>query len=140
MTALLPYAQDFEIPAGADWQRIIRVFAAPDTVSPRVFVPMTDAVMEIRNASRQLLIRLDTTTSRVTFMEDGSLLLHLLSPDTLALGSVSYPGTYLVGNRGVGKAFSYDLFVTWMFSGLVDKLFQGFVHVDPTFVTQPTSA
>lgn len=122
------YIQDFDLAARADWQRTVRVRAQPNGV----IVPFSDAAMEIRNANKQLVVRLDVPTGSIYIQGDGSALLHLTQDQTASLFNTGFVGTYqAVGLFGIGRAFPYDMFVVWAASGLRDKLLKGFINVDP---------
>jgi hypothetical protein len=101
-------------------------------------VALQSAVMEIRNANGILALRLDAPSSRCTIGQDGATVtLHITADDSMnyfAWGN--YPGSVqAVGYWGVGRAYLYDLFVTYQ-GGPQDRILRGFFHVDPS-ITQP---
>lgn len=131
---------DFSLDAGADWQRVLRL-RDPATNN---LVKLTDAVMEIRNSNRILALRLDGTNGGISIGTDqATLTLYISGADSLhyfAYGN--YPGAVsAVGIWGIGRAYIYDLFVTYYtptrgLAGATDRILRGFFYVDPN-ITQP---
>jgi hypothetical protein len=139
---LLKY--DFKLDAGADWQYIVRL-RDPNT---GLLVPITQAVMEIRNANGVLALRLDEPTSRCVVLSDGaSIQLHITAEDSLTYFQWgNYPGAVqAVGYWGIGRAYNYDLFAIYgdpssslpsrSTPGVPYRILRGFFNVDPN-ITQ----
>lgn len=125
---------DFQLSAGADWQKVVRM-RDQDTGA---LVPLSGAVMEIRNQNNVLVLRLDQASSRCVILADGaSIQLHISSDDSLEYFRWgNFPGSVqAVGYWGIGRAYLYDLFVTYS-AGPVDRILRGFFQVDPN-ITQP---
>ena len=125
---------DFHLDAGADWQKVVRL-RDPGTGS---LIPMSNAVMEIRNSNEILALRLDAPSGRCTILDDGATIaLHITADDSLYyFHSGNYPGAQqAVGIWGIGRAYVYDLFVLYA-TGVQDRLLRGFFYVDPN-ITQP---
>src|SRR5215831_5102644 len=120
---------DFMLDAGADWQYIVRM-RDPNTGD---LVPLSQALMEIRNANGVLALRLDEATSRCVILDDGaSIQLHISPEDSLTYFQWgNYPGSVqAVGFWGIGRAYLYDLFVIYA-TGVRDRIMRGFINVDP---------
>jgi hypothetical protein len=129
---------DFSLDAGADWQRVIRL-RDPAT---QQLIGLSSAVMEIRNANKILVLRLDEPSGRAVIAEDGaSIQLHITSDDSYTYFQYgNYPGAVqAVGLWGIGRAYVYDLFATYTVAGVQDRIMRGFFYVDPN-ITQPASA
>lgn len=132
----MPLGQyDFHLDAGADWQKVIRLRDS----STGLLVPMTGAVMEIRNQNWVLALRLDAASSRCYIDEtDGATIhLHITAEDSFYyFHSGNYPGAVqAVGFWGIGRSYIYDLFCLYA-NGVQDRLLRGFFFVDPN-ITQP---
>lgn len=123
--------------AGADWQKVIRMV---DSNSGSL-VAIVNAVMEIRNTNNVLVLRLDANSGRCLIAEDGATIqLHITSNDSLTYFAWgNFPGSVqAVGYWGIGRAYLYDMFVTYV-NGPQDRILRGFFYVDPN-ITQPYSA
>ena len=121
---------NFKIDAGADWQQVVRL-RDPTT---GLLVPISSAVMEIRNANGVLALRLDEPSSRCVVLSDGaSIQLHITALDSLTYFQWgNYPGAVqAVGFWGIGRAYNYDLFAILTQSGVQNRLLRGFFAVDP---------
>jgi len=133
----MPIAQfDFYLDAWADWQRTV---VMRDT-SSGLAVPLTNALMEIRNTNFVLVMRLDTPSSRCVVLNDGcTIALHITEEDSLAyFAQGNYPGAIqAVGYWGIGRSYRYDLFATPTASGVQSRLMAGFFNVDPN-ISRPT--
>lgn len=126
---------DFKLDSGADWQYVVRL-RDPNTGN---LVPISSAVMEIRNANGVLALRMDEATSRCIILDDGaSIQLHITAEDSLTYFQWgNYPGAVqAVGYWGIGRAYNYDLFALYA-TGVQDRIMRGFFNVDPN-ITQPT--
>jgi hypothetical protein len=126
---------DLYLDAWADWQRTV---AIRDSQTAQL-VPLSDAVMEIRNTNWVLVMRLDAASSRCTILEDGATIaLHISQEDSLTyFAQGNYPGAVqAVGFWGIGRSYLYDLFATYTASGVQDRIMRGFFNVDPN-ITQP---
>lgn len=122
-------AYNFKLDAGADWQYVVRM-RDPNTGN---LVPLSQAVMDIRNTNGVLALRLDEPSSRCTILDDGaSISLHITAEDSLTYFQYgNYPGSVqAVGFWGIGRAYLYDLFVVYA-TGVQDRIMRGFVNVDP---------
>jgi hypothetical protein len=132
----MPLAQiDFRCDAGADWQRLIRL----RDIGTGMLCGLDDAVMEIRNANFQLVLRLDAASGRCAIQYDrATIALHISSEDSLAaFFRGNFPGTYqAVGIWGIGRSYIYDLFVTYT-AGAQDRIMKGFFYVDPNVTRFP---
>jgi hypothetical protein len=117
---------DFKMDAGEDWQRKLILSMSGRVVTPnRVY-------MEVRNSSRVLCSSLNSDDGQhIFFLGDGSILLHLSSAETRPYG-VGFPGVIqAVSFWGTGRAYNYDLFVSWS-PGVWAKLIEGFITVRPS--------
>lgn len=131
----MPLAQyDFYLDVAADWQKVIRL-RDPGT---GMLVGLSGAVMEIRNTNYILALRLDNDSGRCVILGDGaSIQLHIPPEDSFYyLRQGNYPGAVqAVGIWGIGRAYTYDLFVLYA-TGVQDRIMRGFFYVDPN-ITQP---
>jgi len=129
---------DFYLDAWADWQRTIRL-RDPNT---NELVPLSAALMEIRNTNGVLAMRLDQVSSRCVIGPDGaSILLHIPAEDSYTTFHYgSYPGAVqAVGIWGIGRAYMYDLFATYTSTGAQVRILRGWFHVDPN-ISMPAGA
>jgi len=125
---------DLYLSAGADWQKQIRL---RDETTGKL-VSLQGAVMEIRNTNHILVLRLDAPSGRCQVLSDGATIsLHINSQDSLTYFQWgNFPGSVqAVGFWGIGRAYLYDMFVTYT-NGPTDRLLRGFFYVDPN-ITQP---
>jgi len=121
---------DFYLDSWADWQRTVAIKDA----TTNLLVPMSAAVMEIRNQNFVLVMRLDAASSRCTILSDGATIaLHITAADSLTYFSQgNFPGAVqAVGFWGIGRSYLYDLFATYTASGVQDRIMRGFFNVDP---------
>lgn len=121
---------DFYLDAWTNWQRVIRL-RDPNT---NQLVPLSAAVMEIRNSNGVLAMRLDQTNSRCVIGPDGaSITLSITAADSYTVFHYgSYPGAVqAVGIWSIGRAYLYDLFATYQSTGAQVRVLRGFFHVDP---------
>jgi hypothetical protein len=126
---------DFKLDAGADWQYVVRL-RDPNTGN---LVPITAALMDIRNANGILALRLDAPSSRCVILPDGaSIQLHITADDSLTYFKWgNYPGSVqAVGYWGVGRAYLYDLFALYE-TGVQARIMRGFLNVDPNITQIP---
>jgi hypothetical protein len=126
---------DFHLSAGADWQKVVRL----RDYTTNKLVPLSSALMEIRNVNGVLALRLDAPSSRCYIDTDGSSIrLHIPAQDSYVyFRSGNYPGAVqAVGIWGIGRAYVFDLFVTYDPSGTQDRIMRGWFYVDPN-ITQP---
>jgi hypothetical protein len=120
---------NFNLNCGADWQYVVRL---RDTNTGDL-IPISAALMEIRNVNGVLALQLDAASSRCTVLSDGaSIQLHITAEDSLTYFQWgNYPGSVqAVGYWGIGRAYNYDLFVLYD-TGVQDRIMRGFFHVDP---------
>jgi hypothetical protein len=134
----MPLAQyDFNLDSWADWQRTVGI---RDSQTGRL-VPLSNAVMEIRNTNWVLVLRLDAASSRCTILGDGATIqLHISAEDSLVyFAQGNYPGAVqAVGFWGIGRSYVYDIFATYAASGVQDRIMRGFFNVDPN-ISRPLS-
>jgi hypothetical protein len=134
----MPLGQyDFFLDSGGDWQKDVRLRDS----QTGLLVALDDAVMEIRNTNFVLVMRLDADSGRCLIDADGATIhLKISSADSLQYFSQgNYPGAVqAVGFWGIGRAYTYDLFVQYaqaarqVFSGGVNvRALRGFFNVDP---------
>jgi hypothetical protein len=119
---------DFQLDSGADWQQVVRMRDPNGNL-----VPISTALMDIRNANGVLALRLDGASGRCMVLDDGaSIQLHITSEDSLTYFQWgNYPGSVqAVGYWGIGRAYLYDLFVLYG-TGVQDRILRGFFQVDP---------
>jgi hypothetical protein len=128
---------DFHLDAWADWQKTVAIRDS----QTRQLVPLSNAVMEIRNTNWVLALRLDAASSRCIILSDGATIqLHISAEDSLVyFAQGNYPGAVqAVGFWGIGRAYVYDLFATYTASGVQDRIMRGFFNVDPN-ISRPLS-
>jgi hypothetical protein len=120
---------NFQLSAGADWQFVVRL-RDPNTGN---LVPLTSAVMDIRNSNGVLALHMDGPSSRCVILpDDCSIQLHITPEDSLTYFQWgNYPGSVqAVGYWGIGRSYNYDLFALYE-TGVQDRIMRGFFHVDP---------
>jgi len=126
----MPLAQyDLYLDAWTDWYRTVGIRDATTTL----LVPLSNAVMEIRNTNFVLVLHLDSVNGRCVIMEDGcTIALQISAQDSLAyFAQGNYPGAVqAVGFWGIGRSYVYDLFATYTKGGQ-DRIMRGFFNVDP---------
>jgi hypothetical protein len=130
---------DFYLDAWADWERVIRL-RDPNT---NQLVPLSAAVMEIRNTNGVLALRLDEASSRCVIGPDGASITLFISADDsyTAFRYGSYPGSVQqVGLWGIGRSYTYDLFVIYEGTGQQVRVLRGFFHIDPNISTPTGTA
>lgn len=139
----MPIAQyDFYLDAWADWQRTVAVRDS----QTGLLVPLSDAVMEIRNTNFVLVLRLDAVNGRCAILDDGATIqLYISAEDSLAyFAQGNYPGAVqAVGFWGIGRSYLYDIFATYAASGMQDRIMRGFFNVGPNIsrpMVMPTPA
>src|SRR6516225_1149330 len=94
---------DFYLDAWTDWQRTV---ALRDSQTGDL-VPLSDAVMEIRNTNFVLVMRLDESNGRCQILADGATIaLYIPNQDALTYFTQgNYPGAVqAVGFWGIGRS------------------------------------
>jgi hypothetical protein len=134
---LMTFARvNYHLDTAADWQRQIRL-RDPGT---QLLVPISSAVMEIRNANFQLALRLDATSGRCLILSDGcTISLHITAADSVnVFAHGNYPGQYqAIGIWGIGRSYLHDLYVVYAQTGVQERIIRGFFYVNPNITQFP---